>query len=132
MIRGAIGWHTKAACKGADTDQFYSVDERHVQACFTICGRCEVATECLIWALEAEEQFGIWGGKTPLQRRLLQPTRPVLWRCAQCLRIFENPRGKTNQRNYCTEECAAISRRDWDAERKRQQRGGINATTESF
>lgn len=35
----------------------------------TICTRCPIQKECLEYALEADEEFGVWGGKTAAQRR---------------------------------------------------------------
>jgi WhiB family redox-sensing transcriptional regulator len=31
--------------------------------------------ECLEWALDTDEQFGVWGGTTPRERRRLKRIR---------------------------------------------------------
>lgn len=36
-----------------------------------VCGPCPARTECLVWALRTGQQFGIWGGFTPGERRRL-------------------------------------------------------------
>lgn len=36
-----------------------------------ICAECDVAIECLHFALDAREQHGIWGGTTEAERRSL-------------------------------------------------------------
>lgn len=33
------------------------------------CFGCPVQTECLVYALHGDEDFGIWGGFTPEERR---------------------------------------------------------------
>lgn len=40
-----------------------------------VCERCPVRQECLDWALTHDEQFGIWGGKTPRARRAMLKKR---------------------------------------------------------
>lgn len=35
-----------------------------------VCGKCEVAAECLSYGMN--ETFGIWGGTTPMERRVLR------------------------------------------------------------
>lgn len=39
----------------------------------TKCGHCPIKGPCLIEALLDKEEFGIWGGKTPRERRRLRP-----------------------------------------------------------
>jgi hypothetical protein len=33
-----------------------------------LCGDCQVRVECLTYAIEAKEKFGVWGGLTEQQR----------------------------------------------------------------
>lgn len=37
-----------------------------------ICESCEVRSECLQYALENDERFGIWGGLSERERRRLR------------------------------------------------------------
>jgi WhiB family transcriptional regulator, redox-sensing transcriptional regulator len=34
-----------------------------------VCQRCPILPECRSWALSRHEEFGVWGGLTPRQRR---------------------------------------------------------------
>lgn len=37
-----------------------------------ICRRCPVQRDCLDWALDVNEEFGIWGGLSPSERAELR------------------------------------------------------------
>jgi WhiB family redox-sensing transcriptional regulator len=40
-----------------------------------ICAGCEIRVECLAWALATREQYGVWAGTTPRQRRRIRALR---------------------------------------------------------
>ena len=42
---------------------------REVRRAKAICGECLVSDECLDYAMRTRQEFGIWGGLTPLERR---------------------------------------------------------------
>lgn len=73
-------WHARAECRNADPDQFYPGKGEHtvVKAARRICARCPVTAECLAYALDNDERFGVWGGKSERERRRLRrcPGRP--------------------------------------------------------
>lgn len=60
-------------CADMDTQEFYYENEdkmktyRHNQKAKQICNDCFFLAECLTWGVY-EEQHGIWGGTTPLER----------------------------------------------------------------
>ena len=66
---------TVALCKGERTDMFYpdigGPSLRQVQRARGMCRKCEAIDDCLIAALKGREFYGIWGGVTPKQRRVL-------------------------------------------------------------
>jgi WhiB family redox-sensing transcriptional regulator len=70
-------WRQDAACRGMDPEYFFSseeiADKRERQereaGSKAICARCEVRDECLGYAIEAGERYGIWGGLNPAERR---------------------------------------------------------------
>jgi WhiB family redox-sensing transcriptional regulator len=69
-------WAEHAACcaPSTDPDLFFPLGELDVEAApaKAVCARCSVAAQCLGWALRTGEQNGIWGGTTPVERRLLR------------------------------------------------------------
>ena len=67
-----------AACKGADPDLFFGPDaefvtvrqEREAKA-KAVCARCPVRAECLEYALDTGEAYGVWGGANEDERRAM-------------------------------------------------------------
>lgn len=68
-------WFEAALCRETDPEIFFP-DGDSARAAKATCMRCEVRTECLNWALDRHERFGIWGGLTEHERRRLY-TRKV-------------------------------------------------------
>ena len=63
-------WTVDAACADADPDLFFGEHGRPATEAKQICAGCPVRAECLDFALEGRERFGIWGGLTEKQRRV--------------------------------------------------------------
>lgn len=66
-------WRNLAYCKGRATSEFYpefgvkgAIDQ--VRKTKSFCRRCPVILDCLQYAIDNDEQFGIWGGLTPKER----------------------------------------------------------------
>lgn len=71
---GEINWD-KAECRGEDTEMFFRIEEernylayRYINAVRSICSRCPIWRDCLAYAFQ-NEQFGMWGGLTSLERK---------------------------------------------------------------
>lgn len=57
-------WVDHAACAGTDGAGFFPDDNhRDVSEAIKFCGRCPVRTQCLTYAIENEEVWGVWGGR---------------------------------------------------------------------
>jgi WhiB family transcriptional regulator, redox-sensing transcriptional regulator len=67
-------WVRDAACAQTDPEAFFPYGETstEVRLAKAVCNGCEVRTECLTYALEVDEQWGIWGGLTPRERKRLK------------------------------------------------------------
>lgn len=65
-------WMNDAACAGYETDLWfpdsYKSQRTRVKEALKICHTCPVRSQCLEFALDNEEEFGIWGGLTEGQR----------------------------------------------------------------
>lgn len=68
-------WTELARCQEVDPEAFFPEKGGSTRLAKAICGRCEVRTECLEYALDRDERFGIWGGKSEPERRRLKRTQ---------------------------------------------------------
>ncbi len=68
-------WRLEAACAGADPDLFFPGRGDNVEPARSFCRRCPVADDCLEYALEHGEKFGIWGGLAERPRREIRRDR---------------------------------------------------------
>ena len=64
-------WVDDAACRGVDNDLFFSLDEDDQRQALELCRDCPVQQECLRYAIEEREVYGIWGGMREADRRSL-------------------------------------------------------------
>jgi WhiB family redox-sensing transcriptional regulator len=69
-IAPALAWADRAACRGQDTDIFYTDSKHGIAYAKTFCNRCPVRRLCLNEALRAEDtsRYGVFGGLTPTER----------------------------------------------------------------
>lgn len=87
-------WTRDALCAEVGTDLFYPEGEdgrggkgsQYATTARQVCARCSVVVECLEWALEYEAgvvaaadrgAHGVYGGKTPQERRAILKRRRV-------------------------------------------------------
>lgn len=69
-------WYRFAACKGHENqDDFFPERGGSTVIAKAICGKCPVQEECLEYAVERKERFGIWGGKSERERRAIRRER---------------------------------------------------------
>ena len=75
----ALTWYEDAACVGVNSNYWFPEDfpgnarvrrSLEVEA-KRICKGCSVQAQCLEFALETSQRWGIWGGKRTDQRRAL-------------------------------------------------------------
>lgn len=63
-------WRAYAACLTLDPDLFFVSNEPEVEALAkSVCGSCPVRQRCLDNAMLANEEYGIFGGMTPPERK---------------------------------------------------------------
>ena len=68
-------WRTHAACRHEDPELFFPVGSgesaiRQTIEAKTVCGRCQVVSLCLSWAVENGPMSGIWGRRTEEERAM--------------------------------------------------------------
>lgn len=70
-------WQVKGLCRGNHSYLFFPPSnverkeerERREHKAKAICGVCPVQDDCLEFAIEIREPYGIWGGLTETERR---------------------------------------------------------------
>lgn len=77
-------WGIEIGCGNAPDLWFTGADglkESYVQLkeIVRICEACPVRNMCAEYAIEQREEFGIWGGTTPAQRRSLSRLKQQKW-----------------------------------------------------
>jgi WhiB family redox-sensing transcriptional regulator len=73
---GELAWQSEALCRGLPSHVFYPPDhergrrrrQRELHA-KKICAACPVCSDCLAYALNSDEPYGVWGATTALERR---------------------------------------------------------------
>lgn len=66
------GWRDGALCAQTDPEAFFPEKGGSPRDAKRVCRSCDVRSECLEYALERDERFGIWGGMTERERRHLK------------------------------------------------------------
>lgn len=70
---GRPSWMDAAACSDHDATMFFPENDTDTTAdAVRVCRSCRVRIDCLEFAIDRNERYGIWGGTTPLQRDRLR------------------------------------------------------------
>lgn len=87
-------WTAEALCAQTDPEAFFPEKGGSTRQAKSVCAACPVIDECLRYALDRDERFGIWGGTSERERRRIrkgEPPRPerVRWTKAEDDRLRE-------------------------------------------
>ena len=69
---GLLAWQEQALCAQTDPEAFFPEKGGSTREAKKVCLTCEVQAECLEYALQNDERFGIWGGMSERERRKLK------------------------------------------------------------
>jgi WhiB family redox-sensing transcriptional regulator len=74
---GPPEWTKLARCAEVDPELFFPEkgDVYSPMKARLICNSCEVKVECLEYALDNNEKYGVWGGLTERSRQILRRKR---------------------------------------------------------
>ena len=70
-------WQDQANCLGVDPDLFFPERGASTREAKEVCRGCVVRLECLEYALQNGEKFGIWGGMSERERRRIRRARAL-------------------------------------------------------
>jgi WhiB family redox-sensing transcriptional regulator len=71
------GWQARSNCMGVDPDLFFPERGASTREAKEVCRGCVVRDDCLEYALDNGEKFGIWGGMSERERRRLRRARAI-------------------------------------------------------
>ena len=113
-------WLDFALCAETDPEAFFPEKGGSVREAKAVCRNCEVRAQCLEYALENDERFGIWGGLSERERRRVKRDTPGLRLCRK--RLHEMTGANTRPGGGC----AACKREadDRESARRRTARAG--------
>lgn len=78
-----MDWRNYAACREENPDLFFPLGDTgaallQVEEAKGFCRRrCPVINQCLVWALESGEEYGVWGGQSESQLRTIRRDRAI-------------------------------------------------------
>lgn len=75
LVSSDYAWHGRANCMGVDPELFFPQRGGSTREAKEVCRGCVVREECLEYAISYGERFGIWGGMSERERRLLRKSR---------------------------------------------------------
>jgi WhiB family redox-sensing transcriptional regulator len=70
-------WRGMGNCIGVDPELFFPERGVSTSEPKKVCAGCVVKAECLEYALEAGEKFGVWGGLSERERRRIRQQRSM-------------------------------------------------------
>jgi WhiB family redox-sensing transcriptional regulator len=75
-----MSWVLRAACRGVDPEFFFppNGNENRFAKAIKICSTCPVQAQCLELTMRLDDRddaWGIFGGKTPRERRIMREER---------------------------------------------------------
>ena len=70
-------WRNRSACLDESPELFFPIGNTgpaldQIKEAKAVCGRCKVVETCLEWAMQAGQDFGVWGGLSEDERRALK------------------------------------------------------------
>jgi WhiB family transcriptional regulator, redox-sensing transcriptional regulator len=71
-VPSELEWQERALCAQTDPEAFFPEKGGSTREAKKVCLTCEVRGECLEYALQHDERFGIWGGMSERERRKLK------------------------------------------------------------
>ena len=76
-VRKTMDWRDKAACLTVDPELFFPVGNTgpavdQIDRAKSVCSHCPVTEYCLQYALDTNQDSGVWGGLSEDERRALK------------------------------------------------------------
>lgn len=77
MTSTSTDWRHRAACRDEDPNAFFPIGNTGpalllIEEAKAVCRRCPVVDSCLSWAIENNEEAGVWGATSEDERRAMK------------------------------------------------------------
>ncbi len=77
LAHAEYGWRQHAICRDTDPDLFFPIGTTgqalvQIDRAREVCNQCPVKVDCLEFALETNQDSGIWGGASEEERRMIR------------------------------------------------------------
>jgi WhiB family redox-sensing transcriptional regulator len=77
LAHADYSWRANSLCRDTDPDLFFPIGTTghaltQIERAKQVCGECPVSMECLEFALETNQDSGIWGGTSEEERRTIR------------------------------------------------------------
>ncbi|MEV8363657.1 WhiB family transcriptional regulator [Streptomyces niveus] len=72
-----LAWQENALCAQTGPEFFFPAPGSSTREAKQLCGACEGRRECLEYALDNDERFGVWGGLSEKERERLRRSGAV-------------------------------------------------------
>lgn len=77
LAHASYDWRRDAICRDTDPDLFFPVGTTgnalvQIDRAREVCAQCPVSIDCLEFALETNQDSGIWGGTSEEERRKIR------------------------------------------------------------
>jgi len=85
---GDHDWRIRAACKDSDPALFFPVGTTglaidQIESAKEVCTTCPCRQDCLDFALDTNQDAGVWGGLGEEERRVIRRQRAAVRRAAR-------------------------------------------------
>jgi len=68
-VPGFVPEGVRPPCRDVDPELFFPVGDHYDDKARAVCHRCPVEEACGQWAMDTGQEFGLWGGLDPTQRK---------------------------------------------------------------
>jgi WhiB family redox-sensing transcriptional regulator len=77
LAHADYSWRSQSLCRDTDPDLFFPIGTtghalNQISRAKEVCGECPVSRQCLEFALETNQDSGIWGGTSEEERRVMR------------------------------------------------------------
>lgn len=80
FMNAVTDWRSMALCRDTEPDLFFPVGTTgaaldQIAAAKSVCTQCAARSECLDFALDSNQDSGVWGGLSEEERRQIRRER---------------------------------------------------------